>query len=241
MAVTWTDIITDAFVEIRVARAGDVIAPEMLDQGQRAANRILDLWNANRRAVFADTFTDFTLTPSLSPHTVGPSGTFVVAQRPVKIDAAVLNLGGTPNVFAPIDVHDELWYRALPVPAITSSVPTDLYYETAWPNGNLFFYPIPTTAYSVRLWMRVVLASITDVTATFSLPPGYQDALTMTLAERLASGNGQTASQDTRQAAKEAREIVFGNNDEIPDLNTLDGGMPGTGGGAYNYRTGSVG
>lgn len=238
---TWTDIITDAFTEIRVARSGDVLAPEMLDQGLRAANSILDLWNANSRAVYAETIGDFTLTPSLSPHTIGPAGTFVVTQRPVRIDYAALNLGGSPVVYSPIEVRSKSWFQQVGVPGITTSMPTDVYYEPLWPLGKLYFYGVPNTAYGVRLWLRELLAAITDVTATFSLPPGYQRALTLTLAEALAPGNGQKASQDTVLAAREARAIVFGNNDEIPDLDTIDGGMPGCRGRGYNFLTGDVG
>lgn len=237
---TWIDVITDAFVEIRVARAGDVLAPEMFDQGQRVANRLLDLWNANRRAVYADVIADFTLTPNLSPHTIGPTGTFVVTQRPVRIDAAQLNLGGSPNVFTPVTVRDDRWFRARGVPAITTSTPTDVFYNATWPNGTLYFYGVPTTAYGMRLWLRTLLSAITDPTIDFSLPPGYQQAITMTLAEALAPSNGQTASQATKDAGRLARDLVFGNNDDIPDLDTLDAGMPGVRGRGYNFRTGEI-
>lgn len=237
---TWTDVITDAFREIRVARAGDVLAPEMLDEGQRTANGILDLWNAKRRAVYADVISDFTLTANLSPHTIGPTGTFVLAQRPVRIDAVQLNLGGSPNVFTPINVRDASWFRSRGVPSITTSTPTDVFYNPTWPNGTLYFYGIPTTAYGVRLWSAVLLAAITDPTLTFSLPPGYERALMLTTAEALAPGNGQTVSQTTKDASRDARDTIFGNNDVIPDLVTLDAGMPGVRGRGYNFRTGEI-
>lgn len=235
---TWTDIITDAFTEIRVARAGDELAPEMLTSGQRLANAIIDQWNADRLRVYADMFIMNTLTPSLQIHTIGPSGTWTQTSRPVSIEGGSVLLGGTNNPRVGIGIRNAQWWNDVSVPTITATFPTDLYYQPDWPNGSIVFYPIPTQAYQVELWVRMLLSAITDVTADFSMPPGYQLALTLTLAERLAPGNGQSVSQETKEQAREARDIAFGNNVVIPNLTTLDSGMPGSRGGGWLYRTG---
>src|SRR3989442_1448791 len=209
------DLVTDALIENRVVRGGDVINSDDMTYGLTNLNRLLDLWNADRRAVYNESFADYTLTSSLSPHTIGSGGTFNVTQRPVSLEAAALNLGGSPAVYAPITVRDDVWYASLSMPGLTSPFPTDVYYSPDWPLGKLYFWPVPTTAYGVRLWTRALLASVAQ-TDTFSLPPGYQDALTLTLAERLAPGFGQTASAATTQVARHARATVFGNNDDTP-------------------------
>lgn len=239
---TISDMVTEALEEIRSARAGDVINSEDMDLGLRTLNRILNAWNADERAVYNEEFNDYTLTPNLSPHTIGPSGTFNVTQRPVSLEYAALNLGNTPNVFTPIAVRGDEWYQRNQVPGITLSVPTDVYYDTGWPLGKLYFYGIPTVAYGVRLWTRVLLASVV-LTDTFSLPPGYQDALTLTLAERLAPAFGQRASEETKQAARDARDLIFSVNDTTSlDINTRDGGMPTSSSDrtGYDYLTGTI-
>src|SRR5579885_1594880 len=137
MALTVTKFLTGALKELRVARAGDVPSPDDLDDALLVFNELLDEWNADRRCVFNVNYSDFTLVPNLSPHTIGPAGTvagpadptFVVSQRPVSLAGCQLNLGGgPPPVFRTITVRDDAWYRKQPIPALAQSVPTDVYY-----------------------------------------------------------------------------------------------------------------
>ena len=72
---TISEMVTQSFVENRVARAGETLEPENMALGLYVFNRRLDSWNANHRAVYSEQFNDsLTLTPALSPHTIGPSG-----------------------------------------------------------------------------------------------------------------------------------------------------------------------
>lgn len=240
--MTFTDLFTDALSRIRIARAGDVLSPEDADYCLLLFNGLLDQWNADGRAVYASIFTDYTLTPSLNPHTIGPGGTFVVTQRPVEIQAAALSLGGNPVVYTPIEVRGKAWYQAQTVPGLSTSIPTDVYFEESWPLGKLYFYPLPSAASGIRLWTRVLLAAVAaaDVGNAFSMPPGYGEALTLTLAKKAAPGFGQpwTASLETER--REAVALIFDDNERIPDLVTRDAGMPGGGGGGFNFLTGET-
>lgn len=238
---TISDVATGALTEIRSARAGDVVNPDDMDLALAVLNELLDAWNANRRAVVAEVFNDYTLTPALSPHTIGLGGTFNVASRPVSLEAAALNLGGTPNSFAPITVRDAAWYAQQPVPGLTDAVPTDVYYQPAWPLGKLYFFGIPNTAYGVRLWTRTLLAAVA-LTDTFSLPPGYLLAIRLSLAESLANAMGQALSPTLAVRADAARATIFGNNDPVPRIATQDAGVPSRGQpSAFNWLNRSLG
>lgn len=230
------DLITDAFTEIRVARAGDVLAPEVMADGLSVLNRLFDFWNSKRRALYADQYVDYTLTPSLSPHTIGPGGTFNVTARPVEIEAIALNLGG--GVFTPpLNNRSAGWYSALGAPNLTGSIPTDFYYKADWPLGAIYFFTIPTTAYAARVWTRKLLAAVVD-TDTFTMPQGYQHAITMRLAVMLAPRYGQTASEDTKTAARMAEAQIFENNDDDPPRLTCDSGIPSaSSGGRFDFLT----
>lgn len=225
------DMVTSALSEIRVARAGDVISPDDMTRGLYVFNRLVNLWNADHRKGYADLFTDYALTPSLSPHTIGPGGVFNVTERPVALLAAAVNLGGSPAAFITIDVRDAGWYAQQAIPGLTMTFPTDVFYQLAWPLGKLYFFPVPTSAYTVRLWTRVALAAVTQE-ADFALPQGYQAALELTLAEELGPSYGQQIGADLSRRAREARAIVFGNNDDVPRIATCDSGMPCGGGSA---------
>lgn len=233
--MTGRDLVTDAFYEVNILGAGEVLTPEDLAFGLGKLNRILDSWNAKHEAAYCDVFSTFTLTPALSPHTIGPAGTFVVTQRPVSIEGISLIVSGTKT---PIWIRDQAWYRSLSVPTLTGATPTDCFYEKDWPAGKLFFYPVPTAASQVELQIRTLLTAFTENTV-FALPPGYQDALTLTLAESLSSGYpGAVVTGKLSLDATAARALIFGNNTTIPRLMTRDAGMPSRAGQTFDYRTG---
>lgn len=245
--MTTADICTHAMQEI-----GELGANESLDAADAQVvlnklHRLLNNWNAERAAVYAAAFATYTLVPSLQPHTIGPdSATWAATLRPVSIDSASLILSGSsPSNYTPIAIHNAQWWGAQTVPGLTSTYPTDLYYQTDWPNGSIYFWPIPQAAYQVELQLRVLLNDTLTLEDEFTLPQGYEDAITLTLAESLCGRLfGQPLTPDLQQAARVARARVFNNNDQPPVLATLDFGMQGgrTSGSRadFNFLTGQV-
>lgn len=224
MLVPVLTVVKEAYQELNVFQAGATIPAPQSTLALSKLNQIVDLWNAKRAMVWAEVFAQFTLTPSLSPHTIGPSGaTFTVAVRPVTLDGCSLNLStNNPDVFIPIYVIDWQAYQSLPVPGISTSIPEAVYYETDWPNGKLFFYPVPNFAYPVRLAIRTILGIVT-LSDNLDLPPGYQTAITMTLAEDVATATGREVPAKTAQKAAAARATIGANNTVVPLLNLRDG------------------
>lgn len=234
-------ILDDALTELGVLGAGEATDPSVLDFVLGKFKRILDNLNAERAGVYTTQFIDFTITPSLQPHTIGPTAaTITVDQRPVSIEAADLVLNNvTPNVYQPLRLVDDAWWMNQPVPDLTSTIPTDLYYSPAWENGEIFIWPVPTTAYGVRLLARLDLSQL-DLPDVFYFPPGYRDAVTLTLAEELAPAFHVEPSPRTTLSAMRARAKIFANNDVTPAISTLDAGMPGSQSrtGCWNYKSG---
>jgi hypothetical protein len=188
----------------------------------RKLNQIFGHWNTTRQAIYRSVKSTHTTTPSLSPHTIGPTGTFVEAQRPVEIDAANLTIGGSST---PIDILDVEWYRSLALP-LTASSPTALYYDPSWPNGSIYLYPVPASAYTLELWTRLVFAPVV-LTDTVTYPQGYEGAIIDTLAEDSAEALGRQPSQKLVERARRRRADLFALNDPTPHMVTIDGGMPG--------------
>jgi hypothetical protein len=198
---------------------------------------LLDRWNAERQAVYVDVFRTFTLVPALNPHTIGPTGaTFTVSQRPVTIESIMLIL--ETGVRIHVVQQDVQAFAADTVPTLESTFPTKFYYGPSWPNGAIHFWPIPTVAYGVDIQSRIVLAE-PGLDDEISLPPGYRDALTLTLAEDVASGYGVQIPPKVAQGARMARAQVWKNNDQPRRITTTDAGMPGSNAReGFNYRSG---
>lgn len=235
--ISGLQLISDAMV-----LAGQLAPGETPDAGDSSyalgrLNAMLDSWNADRVKVFSVEFSDRTLIPNLNPHLIGSTGStgFVVTTRPPKIESANLVLTtSTPNVLTPIELRDKAWYFGQTVPALTSDYPTDLYYDPAWPNGKLYFWPIPTVAYPVRLAIWTLLAQVT-LAGNVTLPPAYQNALTYNLAVTLCIG--QKSPDDVLlEEARKSLATIQGLNSESPRIGTSD--MGSGRGGSYDWRTG---
>ena len=236
MPFTGNDIITAAFMELNILGAAEVLTAEDAAFGLDKVNRLIDNWNKDHGAAYCDTFTLFTLTPSAQPHTIGPGSNFPITQRPPSIEAISLVLTG--NVYFPLRSRDAQWWASQTVPKITSTLPTDYYYEEDWPQGKIFFWPVPTVANQVQVQMRVPFASLT-LAGVFDLPQGYRDAIILTLAESLGPAYpNAVVSQGTIKAGIEARARIFPTNTKTPLLDTRDSGMPGGRGSRGNYLTG---
>lgn len=241
MPVTGNQLVSDAMLELGVIHPNEGLSADLATFGLGRLNLIVDTWNAERDKAIVEEFNQYTFTPSLSPHTIGPTGaTFTVSQRPVRIDGAsvVLNTS-TPNVLVPITVWDYQWWNDQTVPDLETDFPTDLYYEPAWPNGKLFFWPVPTVAYGVELVTAGVLSAFA-LNTSVSLPPGYQSAYLYTLAEDLCNALGKAMPVDLPKKASKARARIGANNVLTPRLQTQDSGMPTapTNRSEWNYLTG---
>lgn len=244
MAVTCTvrQIVTDALVELGIYAPIDTPNAADTDLVLNKLNRLLDNWNAERCAVYNVGFAVYTLVPHLQPHTIGPSGaTYTVAQRPVAIDGANIVLDNVnPAVRSPLNLRDDQWWLGNLVRDITTTLPTDLYYSPGWPNGAIYLWPVPTVAYGLELETRVLLSNVI-LTDNVSLPPGYRDALTLSVAEECITTYGRGADPGMpalAQKAAQARARIFANNDILPRLWTKDSGMPSKPKPAFNYRSG---
>jgi hypothetical protein len=221
--------------ELNVVLAGETLSATDAATLLRKLNQLFGAWNTKREAIYRSVPATYTLTPSLSPHTIGPTGTFVVAQRPVAIDAANLILSAAAHT--PIDLRDDTWYAGLAYPSLSSSVPTDLYYDPSFPNGSLYFYPVPTSAYQVELWTRHTFATVA-LTDTVTYPPGYEGAIIDTLAEDSAEALGRQPGPKLVARARQRRADLYALNDPTPRLVTVDAGMPSERAARGTYLTG---
>lgn len=214
--MTVSTFLTTALSGIRMTDANQADAAD-LDFALTIFNELLDSLNADKRAVYNSVMQTFTLTPSLNPHTIGVAANSptwsVTTNRPETIEHA--NLVISSDVHIPLTLRDDAWWANQRVPSVTSAIPTDLNYRATWPNGSIYLWPVPSSAYSLQLDYRTVLAQVA-LTDTFTLPPGYQQALRLTLQELLAGPFGVVLAPEVVAQAREARARVWAANDEIP-------------------------
>lgn len=237
------DLITDAFIEIGAVAPGEYPSPEEQQWGLRKLNRLIDEWQARQAYVYSYAFDVYTLVAGLSPHTIGPSAvaTFKTngQPRPVRLESAALLLNNdttTGVVDLPMNIRDRQWWAANQVKGIQTNVPTDVFYDPTFPDGSLYFWPVPNAQQQVRLqfWQTVIqFVSIQDPIGgpggPGTWPEGYRAAITDTLAESLCSASNRAVPPDLKERAMRERAAVFGNNAKSPRMATQDSGMPRAG------------
>lgn len=240
---TGADVARAILLELAVIDPLDPTPPELLAYVLDKANRVINNWNADHGAAYVEEFASYTLTPNLNPHTIGPSAaTFTVTQRPVSIETAKLVISTpTPPARLPITPLNAEQYASITVRGVTTDIPLYLYYAAGYPNGSIYLWPIPTAAYELELWTRVVLASLAAATDV-AFPPGYEDALVLSVAETLTGPLTVPMPPGLQANAAQARGRIWANNTMVPTLRTADSGMPNSGrGGGFNWLTGTGG
>lgn len=245
MATTARTIVTNSMRELGILAAAEVPSAEDAAWILEKLNDLMNGWNAVRDKVFVEEFLEFVIIPSTQPLTIGVAANtpdYVVSvNRPVAIDAANVVLNNvSPAVRNPIQIRTYQWWALNSVRRVTSQYPTDLYYEPAWPNGKIYLWPLPTQAYGLELMVRGVLNDAMTLNTAFSMPPGYKQAVQLTLAEDIAPSFGLSASAKTVRAAGDARAKIANNNRVRPTLQTRDAGQPKgpSNRASFNYRTG---
>jgi hypothetical protein len=233
------DLISGALTEIRVARGGDVVRAEDQALCLTLLNELLERLSVTPHALYARALVAYPLVPGLTPHTIGPAGTFVVPRRPVRLlHVNVVLPGGATR--QPVHAQSPAWWADCRLRLINSAIPESFYYNPVWPAGELNLWPVPSQPYGLEIQTETELVAVTE-SDTIDLPPGYSELLRLWTAQKAAPSFGQTFAPASQQALTGLLSDVFGANiGRVNDADTRDGGVPGGRGGTYDYRTGQV-
>jgi hypothetical protein len=238
MPVTVTDLIYGALAEIRVARGGDVVRAEDQALCLLFLNEVIDRLAVTPNALYVRTTATCVLVPGLPYYVLGPVGPLVVPRRPVRILSVVIADGATQW---PLTEQSRDWYTSLTIPPThLLGVPESFIYVAPWPNGTVALYPAPSAPDTLIVTIDSEIAAVTD-TDTIDLPQGYSELLRLWTAKKAAPSFAREFSASSQQALTECLADVFGTNiGRVNNADTRDAGVPGGGGGTYDYRTGQV-
>lgn len=253
---TVRQVCTNALYELNVVAPGEIPDPLELAFALSKYNQIQDSWNTQKVYIYATQLISaapgvggaaFLLHPGLVAHTIGPTWggapTFPVAlERPVRIkNVNVLLNNVVPTVRYPLERRDSDWWASQRLQAIQTSLPTDFYYRPDWPLGSIFFWPVPNFAYGAEIEVESALSGAPTLDTIFSAPPGYELAMTLTLAELLCPAFEKQPSQVLIVGAMAARRAVQGLNAGAPRISLDDFGESASARpqATFNYRTGT--
>ena len=241
-----TEIIEPAFTELGVKPPDQDLGNAEAVWGLNKLNRLLGQWATRRLFVYVENHNSYTFSASQQSYTIGPSGANFTATRPVRVLRANLRqVADSPDTHIPLEVINTSDYAALRVPALSSTIPTKLYYQPTFPNGTLWPWPYPTvTTNQLELFTWNQIASFAALSDAVSFPPGYLDALIYALAESmLPTYPSEAAASYVIEQARKAIYAIQSLNTQSPRLQSTGDGMPSGNGSqrsGFDYRTGDL-
>lgn len=201
-------------------------------------NMMLAAWNRKRWLVYHLLDVPLVSTGALS-YTIGPNGDFNVP-RPDRIEAAFLRyLTQNQQPDWPIKVLEAREDYNLIVSKTVGTVPYYLFYDSDFPVGTLYFYPVAAAGiYELHVTIKDELTQFADLTTPINLPPEYQEALLYNLAVRLRIAYQMGPDPTVIGLAKASLATIRGANTQIPRL-IMPAGV-GSAHGRYNIFNDSI-
>lgn len=179
-----------------------------------ALNDMIDSMSNENLLIYNKVIETFTLVGGQAQYTMGipvsPATADFTTSRPQKIEQATIKITGgpTPAIEVPMKILTQQEWADTALKATSSSIPMWLYHDGAYPLDNLYFWPVPTLAYSVVLYSWKQLAEFATVNDTVALPPGYKKMLRYGLALELAPEFGKQPDEIIGLQFAEAKESI---------------------------------
>jgi hypothetical protein len=239
---TAQEIITNAMLEIGALIQGEVPTGDEAAFCLSKLQRMMDAWKTRSLYVYTVSQNRYTFPASQQSYTIGPVGADITAPRPTHITKANIILTAvSPEVVVPLAILDDEQWASIRVRNISVTIPSAMYNDGAFPNSTLYFWGYPSVLNDLELWTWLQMAAPTTLATIMALPPGYEDAMTLSLAESLCGPFGKSVPIDLRVSAQKARSFIQGMNSKAPYIVTRDDGIPNDVGmrTTFNYRTGS--
>lgn len=186
------DYIYQALRKLGHLRAGYAAQAELMNDALNEWDTMFDAFNAERLMQFTNPDYVYPVTGPGSQsggngYQIGPTAADWVGPRPEIIIHAnlVQTTVGPQPVYIPIKaISQEQWanlaIRQIPAVNITAV----FWYDPQFPNAVFNVFP-PLSGNSIELFQTGVLVPPTTLSSAFSAPPGYQDLIIKSLAQRL--------------------------------------------------------
>lgn len=196
-------------------------------------NSMLDSWRIERLYVYQVVQNPYTWPANTLSRTIGPSGNFNVG-RPDRIEDGFYTYNSIDYELEVIEDRER--WDAIPNKAVTSTLPEYLFYDSGFPLGTLYLYPLLTSSLTVKLNTWQTLQAFNALADNLMLPPGYQRAIENNLAmELLPYYPNAMAAQLVSPIAKESKAAIKRLNAPVSILR-MDPAL--VGGGRSNILTG---
>ena len=219
MIKTPNDIIKLAMKQASVIGVGQTASAEDVNDAFDQLNMMIAQWARRRQLVYALVEYSTQATGQVS-YTIGPGGN-INQPRPARLEFAYFRqqIPAAPyQVDYPLEIiraredYDKIAVKNL------NSFPQYAFYDTAYPLGNIYVWPVPSSLYQLFFTVMQPISQFVTLSDTVNLPPEYFEALYSNLALRLGIMWGIDPTPALVAQAKVAINILEAANTQIKRL-----------------------
>ena len=184
MTTTVLDIVNGALKKLGITRKNETPDASESADALTVLNDMLASWSNDSLFITSRVLESFTLVNAQSSYQIYTGSPDFNTTRPLFIKAAFLRQNNVDYEMTIID--DAEFNTTISVKTISSTIPTILSYDNAYPHGTIKIWPVPTTTNTINLLSEKALTQFTSTTDTVDLPPGWSLALKSNLAMLIA-------------------------------------------------------
>jgi hypothetical protein len=164
-------------------------SPAQFQDAIEELNRLVGSLNCDRLNIYTIQAYTFPLDPPKKTYTIGiPDASSLPADfdapRPIAIESA--NILVSPSLRHPLRLFTDLQWATIQLQDIPNIWPDALYNDRAYPLSTLYFWGQPAAGCQLELYNWFAIPTFQTINDAVLLPPGYEDALVLNLAVRLA-------------------------------------------------------
>ncbi len=230
---TARDIITLALFDAGIFATGTTPSGTDINNGLIRLNEMIAQWQRQRWLIYVLRDVSLAMTGALS-YTIGTGGNFNVT-RPDRLEAAYIRqtTPAAPNQPDwPLELVQSREAYSNIVLKQLGSFPRYIFYESSFPLGRVYPWPLPTSLYELHLLLKEVLQTFANLSDVFAMPEEYKAALRWNLVKIFLIAYRLPADEEVNKQAASSLNIIRNANAQIPTLRMpLELVRPGL----YNY------
>lgn len=230
--ITARDIITLAMKEAGVLGVGQSLLSEDVSDGFIYLQRMIAQWQ--RRRWLVPNLIDIAMPGNNNiSNTIGNGG-YYNTPRPDKIQAGYMvqnNTGSTPVSLPLFPIFSYEDYARIAIKNL-NTLPDHFFYDGAYPLGNVFIWPIPSSAYQIHLIVKNLIGFSTGVGAGQIETSGAGYVTANYVGVPLTGGAGNGATADITVTAGKVAIVTLDNPGDGYAVNNVLSADPANLGGA---------
>lgn len=216
---TARDLITLALFDAGVFGTGQTPAALDINNGLIRLNDMLAQWQRNRWLIWCDKDVSLPMTGAVY-YTIGAGQQFNTP-RPDRIESAFIRqlTPAQPNspdwplqIIQSMEAYSTIRLKQL------GSFPNYVFYESSFPYGKIYPWPLPSNLYSLHLIVKEQLQSFANLNVVYNMPAEYQRAIRFNLQDEFLSAYRLPPDDKLSARAAAALNVIRNANAQIPVL-----------------------